>query len=250
MPVMYTKEFTLLGSTFPGNIYEQWFDRIVITGPDDFQLAAVSIKKDLVDFNRSKSKRKKNGFETIDFVLGAEGSPLEVMPDANSFYRRWDVHIGISKIDDIFQYGPHLRTQATIGGWRREVVQLRCKSAHLLIISSPATEYFGDHSYLAAKYAHLDVVILDMGDTESLKGILPELWGFRPMSNVTKAMLTPPWSKNATLNNNSNSTGASRPDVVNESTATCGYDACNNTGLIQPDIGSEADTIHGHQAFL
>jgi hypothetical protein len=245
MPVMYTKEFTLLGSTFQGNIYEQWFDRIVINGPDDFPLAAVSIKKDLVDFNRSKSKKKKgnkNGFETIDFVLGAEELPLETMPDPNSFYRRWDVHIGISKIDDIFHYGPHLRTQTTIGGARREVVQLRCKSAHLLIISSPATEYFGDHSYLAAKYAHLDVVILEMTDTESLRGILPELWGFRPISNRTKALLTPPWLKNGT--NSSNST----LDLANGSNATCGVHICNNTGLIQPDVDSESGSMNEHQA--
>lgn len=239
----------MLGSTFQGNIYEQWFDRIVINGPDDFPLAAVSIKKDLVAFNRSKGKRRKNWFETIDFVLGAEGSPLEVMPDPNSFYRRWDVHIGISKIDDIFHYGPQLRTQTTIGGARREVVQLRCKSAHILIISSPATEYFGDHSYLAAKYAHLDVVILEMTDTESLRGVLPELWGFRPVSNRTKALLTPPWAKNETLNI-SNSTALCQSDLGDESDVTIAYGKCKTTGSTQSDASSESDSLDAHQAFL
>jgi len=200
MPIMHTREMNMLGSTFPGNPYEQWFDQIVITGPDNFQLAAVTIKKDIHHCNQSRSRSK--AFETIDLVVGAGETPLKVMPKPNWFFKRWDVHIGVAKIDHIFQYGPHLRTQTTIGGARREVVQIRCKSAHILIVSSPATEYFGDHSYLAAKYAHLDVVILEMRDQESLRGILPELWGFRPMSNTTKALLLPPWNK--TANNGSN----------------------------------------------
>merc|ERR1719478_1714008 len=110
------------------------------------------IKKDIHEFNRSRSRRKggryANTFETLEVVLASSDSPLKVMPKPNWFFKRFDVHIGVSKIDEIFQYGPHLRTQTTIGGARRECVQIRSKSSHLLIVSSPATEYFGDHSYL------------------------------------------------------------------------------------------------------
>jgi hypothetical protein len=204
MPILYTQELSLLGSTFPGNPYEQWFDRIVVTGPDGFQLAEVSIKKDIVEWNRTRHKRKRDRsnqcFETLDVKVGADESPLATMPKPNWFFRRWDVHIGIAKIEHLFEFGHRLLTQKTIGGARREVVQIRCKSGHFLIVSSPATEYFGEHAYLAAKYAHLDVVILEMHDQASLRGVLPELWGLRPLSNTTKAMLTPPWSRNGTLN--------------------------------------------------
>lgn len=200
----------MFGSVFPGNIYEQWFGRIVVTGTDGFQLAEVTIKKDLELFN--KSRIKKNGFESINVVVGAAESPLTTMPKPNWFFKRWDVHIGIAKIDDIFQYGPHLQSQATIGGARREAVQIRSKSCHMIIVSSPATEYFGSHAYLAAKYAHLDVVILEMHEKDNLRGILPELWGFRPMSNTTKAMLTPPWNQTT----NSTTTNAGIEDKAEE----------------------------------
>merc|ERR1711957_336937 len=45
------------------------------------------------------------------------------------------------------------------------------------------------HSHLGRKYAHLDVEILDMRDHKLFEGVLPELWGYRPLSDNTRSMI-------------------------------------------------------------
>merc|ERR1712032_408145 len=132
-------------------------------------------------------------FETLDVTIGAAKQPLSKMPPCcKKYHHRMGLHIGMMKMDQMKEAGPPMVMQKTIGGARREVVLVACDSAHIMITSSPASEYFGDHAYLAVKYAHLDIVILQMRDRASLKGLLPELWGFRPLSNRTKAMMEKP----------------------------------------------------------
>merc|ERR1712187_1024396 len=128
----------------------------------------------------------------IDVTIGLESSPLKTLPASDAYFHRMGVHVGVKKMNQLRQKGRPVISQRTIGGANREVVMVACASVHLLIAASPAIEYFGAHSYLAVKYAHLDLVILEMRDRASLRGLLPELWGFRPLSNRTKAFMTPP----------------------------------------------------------
>lgn len=195
MPVLYTGELTMYASSFAAGLREQWLDRIVVNGVDGEPLFAVSIKKDIqtgVQLNRSKASP--SAFETIDVTIGKATSPLTSMPPPNGFFRsHWGVHFGIAKMDQLFEFGPSLlRTLGTtIGRARREAVQIRCKAAHLFIVSSPAREYFA-HQDLAVKYAHLDLIVHEMRDRAGLRGLLPELWGLRRLSNATKALMGPP----------------------------------------------------------
>lgn len=137
-------------------------------------------------------------FETLDVTVGTQSRPMEAIPKHNHYFNRMGVHLTISRLNKVFwtsgPAGPR-SGQTTIGGLRRELVMIKCPSARILVVSSPATEYYGVQSDLMVKYAHLDIVILDMKDRASIKGILPELWGIRKMSNETKALLKPPWEK-------------------------------------------------------
>merc|ERR1712032_1783453 len=139
----------------------------------------------------NRTSLPRDAFETIEVTIGAAKRPLTSMPCCKTEYQhRMGLHVGMMKMDQMKR--DRAVAQKTIGGARREVVLVACDSAHIMITSSPASEYFGDHAYLAVKYAHLDIVILQMRDRASLKGLLPELWGFRPLSNRTKAMMEKP----------------------------------------------------------
>lgn len=197
--VLSTGQMNMYAQAFLGSEYEQWFDRIVVTGSDGWRLAEISIKKDIGASNKTQKKNRKLAFETIDVTIGMAKKPLEVMPRPDGFFRNhMGVHIGVSKMGQIFKYGPYLGPQMTINGARREVVQIRCKSADLLVISSPAREYYGDLAHLAVKYAHLDIIVLEMKNRADVRGVLPELWGVKPLSNKTRAVMdSPPIVENA-----------------------------------------------------
>jgi len=191
MPILYAREMTLYGQTFAGNPSEQWFERLVVANADGFRFVEVVIKKNIGERNRSGVPR--DAFETLDVTIGAAKLPLQrMLPCCKEYAHRMGLHLGMMKMDEMKQRGPPSISQVTMGGVRREVVLVACPSAHIMITSSPAGEYFGDHAYLAVKYAHLDIVILHMHDRASLKGLLPELWGFRPLSNRTKSMMIQP----------------------------------------------------------
>jgi len=195
-PILYTGEITMFASSFEAGPQEQWLDRVMVAGVDGLRLFEVAIKKDIESVSHTnKSKSSRDTFETIDVTVGMAPSPLLAMPPPNGFFRsQMGVHFGVSKVDQLFEGGTRfVKGQGTnIGRARREAVQIRCKSAHIFIVSSPAREYFA-YPTLAAKYAHLDIIIHEMYDRTRLRGLLPELWGFRRISNETRSRMVPPW---------------------------------------------------------
>merc|ERR1719247_2065340 len=68
---------------------------------------------------------------------------------------------------------------------RREGVLVMCDSVKLIIVSSSAWEYYWDDKddNRAKKYSHLDFEIMDMKDSNSFTGLLPEVWGLKPPTN-------------------------------------------------------------------
>jgi hypothetical protein len=199
-PILHTRHLSMLASTFTGSPHEQWMDRIIVTNGDGFRLADIQIKKNIGDFNRSKSPP--NAFETIDLTLGMSKTPLTEMPKdldggRKGYYSRMEVSVMTEKLNKVFNWLPWHVDQVHIGKARREAVIIQSPDARFIIISSPATEYYGDVSYLSVEYAHLDIHILDMKNRASIRGLLPELWGLKKMSNRTKEMTCPPWSKEA-----------------------------------------------------
>merc|ERR1712094_165785 len=117
------------------------------------------------------------------------------MGGRKGYFSRMEVSIITERLNKVFNWLPFHIDQVHIGKARREAVIITSPDARFIIISSPATEYYGDVSYLSVDYAHLDIHILDMKNRASLRGLLPELWGLKKMSNRTKAMTCPPWSK-------------------------------------------------------
>jgi len=200
-PVIQTRHLTVLASTFVGSPREQWIDHIVVTNADGFKFADVRIKKDIASFNRSKIPQ--NGFETIDLKLGMDPNPMKVMPEVPSkpgikgLFQRLDVWMVAEPLTKVFNWLPWHVDQTHIGRARREAVVVTSPDARFLIISSPATEYSGDFSYLSMEYAHLDIHILDMEHKKSVRGLLPELWGIQKMTNRTMEFCKPPWEKDA-----------------------------------------------------
>lgn len=198
-PILHTPHLNMLASTFTGSPKEQWIDRIVVTNADGFRLADVRIKKNINAFNKSKAVAEK-AFETIDLTLGLAKSPLKEIPEDlpggdKKYFQRMDVWVVTEKLNKVFNWLPFHIDQTHIGKARREAVIVTSPDARFLIISSPATEYYGPVSYLAADYAHLDIHILEMKKRETVRGVLPELWGLQKMSNRTRDLTCPPWSE-------------------------------------------------------
>jgi len=199
-PIIQTPHLNMYASTFVGSPREQWIDRIVVTNSDGFRFADVRIKKSIASFNRSKIL--KDGFESLDVTFGMEQSPRKVMPKATptgsqEAHARMDLWMVVEPLSKVFNWLPYAVDQTHIGKARREAVVITSPDARFLIVSSAATEYSGDFSYLSVDYAHLDVHIIEMKRKQSVRGLLPELWGIQKMSNMTKALTCPPWSKDA-----------------------------------------------------
>lgn len=198
-PILHTPHLNMLATTFVGSPKEQWIDRVVITNADGFHFATVQIKKNINSFNLSKAVAA-NSFETIDLTLGTAKSPLKEIPEDlpggdKGYYQRMEVSVITEKLNKVFNWLPWHIDQTHIGKARREAVIISSPEARFLIISSAAVEYYGPLSYLSIDYAHLDIHIIDMKNRASVRGLLPEIWGMKKMSNRTKQLTCPPWSE-------------------------------------------------------
>merc|ERR1719401_1390471 len=102
-------------------------------------------------------------------------------PFDNQFTHSDGFHFILGKLPCLVKKGLPCREYALVAG----------KFGKILVASSSAQEWYGNHNMiLALKNAHLDLEFFDMLQTEDFEGLLPELWGFRRMSNLTIAMLT------------------------------------------------------------
>lgn len=185
--LMVSSELVVTGSTFPGNPHEQWFDKIGVLGADRVPLFHVSVKKDIISFNRSSVAR--DAFETVDVRIGREGGEIlrnMPAPKEGLVLKGRPVSIDFWKM----KAGPLVRT-AKIGKARRECVGVYTREFDFAICSAPAVEYFGKLWHLAILYAHLDVILVRMPQAGSVTGILPELWGLAPMSQETSSYIVP-----------------------------------------------------------
>lgn len=186
-PVMHMPELNIAAQTFPGEWGEQWFNHIVVTSPGGFRIADISIK-DIAKFNKSTSP--KDAFETLNVRLGTEDAPMAHMPHPEFLFERNGVFITFMRLN---QMKRPVANQFKINGARRDVVMIACKTAHLLIVASPASEYSSFRPDMAIRYSHLDIIALELHQRHALRGLLPELWGMRtPMSNRTKSFLVAP----------------------------------------------------------
>jgi len=175
--LLQTSDMRVLASPLPGEGKEQWIGHIFVSTPSGHPVVTVDIKRDLVNFNASTVPT--DAFETLNVLMGPAVAPLTAMPPPDAYYTH--------------ESGLHLmfgRTSRQPGPYpRREGVVVIGSSAKIHIVSSSAREYYGEGSPLSTLYAHLDFQVFDMQGEESFGGILPELWGVKPLSSETAAMV-------------------------------------------------------------
>jgi len=190
--LLQTPDLRVLAEPLPSDgREEQWIGRVVVTtnAPNPKPVVEVRIKRHLPWFNRTTAHP--NGFESLDVTLEwfKPYPRLRVLPAPDTYFvhsKGIQVHAGRLR---------HLVQEVDVRVPRRELVLVTCKFAKVAIFSSSAHEYFGFngvHQHLGRKYAHLDVDFLDMHSKELFEGVLPELWGYRPLSDGTRAMVKHP----------------------------------------------------------
>lgn len=188
MPLLTTPEMTIHGSVFPGNPEEQWFDRMVFSVPDDARFLEVKVKKDLENVNSSKVPP--GSFSTLDIHLGYGDlnmpSHIGRVPgfDAKIPFHFLGHHIAVRRMRRRHNIG-----RPTAGGLHRECVDFAGVSLHFYVCSAAADEYYGDLHHLSLRYMHLDINLIEVLDGKRVTGLLPELWGFQPMTANTESYI-------------------------------------------------------------
>merc|ERR550532_2925372 len=82
------------------------------------------------------------------------------------------------------------RQQARIGRiFQKEMVTIETENMAVKVFSSKANKYRDEA--LQLRNFHLDMSLTNV-DLEEAAGVLPEIWGIRPMSGQVKAMLSKP----------------------------------------------------------
>mmetsp|Transcript_136362 Transcript_136362/g.423721 ORF Transcript_136362/g.423721 Transcript_136362/m.423721 type:complete len:556 (-) Transcript_136362:57-1724(-) len=174
--LLSTPELRLLGSAF--NVgSEQWINRLVLLGPAGEAVMQVAIRRDIATHKPEEAPA--DAFATLNVTLDwLGGLPLKAIPPPEAFAYTWG--------SVVFAFGrlPHFR----VGPAAAEVVVIEGTSARIVVTSVAASGFEGAEAHLAAEYAHLDFV-LQMKQRDTCEGILPELWGLRPLSNETEAMI-------------------------------------------------------------
>lgn len=185
-PLLSTPFITVQGSVFEGGgPWEQWFNRIVLTLPEQEQSSGqgrfieIKTKANLQDV--SFTDVADGEFSTLDITLGygdvsapSATAPVQAMGT--------DIPRGFLGHQIIFRSVQ----QTGLKMMPRECADVAGPAVHFYICSSPATEYWGPLGHLALQYAHLDLAFIEVQNITSLTGLLPELWGTQPMTETTK----------------------------------------------------------------
>eukprot|EP00929_Paragymnodinium_shiwhaense_P095420 TRINITY_DN5652_c0_g1_i1.p1 TRINITY_DN5652_c0_g1~~TRINITY_DN5652_c0_g1_i1.p1 ORF type:complete len:1295 (+),score=207.12 TRINITY_DN5652_c0_g1_i1:95-3979(+) len=224
-PLIETSDLRLLADAFPGFAEgEQWIGKVMITSSNGGEeILKIGIKDDLVHFNRANLLP--DAFETLEVSLDwYSPGPMSVMPPADAYFLHWrDVHIAFARMWNEGHIGPPPPAP------RREGVMITSNSLKILVLSTSAKEWHED-PYMALKYSHLDIFIIEIKDPTSLRGILPEIWGLAPMRNETRAMIK---LSNGSLTGNPSSQSSNFSWEGSAASSDVGW---NRTGLAEATI--------------
>jgi len=174
-----TSEFRVRGAAF--NLGpDQWIKRLVLESLEGEAVASVAIRSDLEGLKQGEVPD--DHFSTLNISLDWLGLPLKAIPTPDSYAYAWNnVVFAFMRVPD-FYIGEAQVEMMVIDGWSARVV--------IMAVAGPVEE--GEDESLAARYAHLDFVMHLKQQDETCEGILPEIWGLRPFSNTTLAMLEAP----------------------------------------------------------
>eukprot|EP00449_Zooxanthella_nutricula_P050738 CAMPEP_0198572306 /NCGR_PEP_ID=MMETSP1462-20131121/111654_1 /TAXON_ID=1333877 /ORGANISM="Brandtodinium nutriculum, Strain RCC3387" /LENGTH=619 /DNA_ID=CAMNT_0044303459 /DNA_START=16 /DNA_END=1871 /DNA_ORIENTATION=- len=178
-------DMLLHGETFEGGgPWEQFFGRVRVSSPDGLRWLELRIKPDIAKFNRTRAVR--GAFETLEVIASGTdpgAAPVRLHgPGARIAFEFLGADIAFRTIQR-----NHNTRNPMIGRARRECMDIAGHSLHLFICSNSATEYYGVWRHLAIQYAHLDIAVNEVHNFDAVEGLLPELWGVRPMSEETAA---------------------------------------------------------------
>jgi len=177
--LLATPEIRLYGSAFPGpEIGQQWFDKFLVTFPDDTPIVKVGVKQHESNGTNAWIARRCSSprFETLQIHLGQQASPLKEM-------RHLEYTAGKSVRFEI-----NCRNQDA----RTEYLYFETPSLVFVITSSHAYVDFRERPELAFQYMHLDFIVMEALRPQTFSGILPEIWDLQPRSALVNAMLQPP----------------------------------------------------------
>lgn len=183
--LLQTPDMIVVAWPFQGKGEDQWIGKVVVASKTGDAVVEVDVQENLMKFDRNKIKP--NAFETLDVIVGPGASPsrLGQIPD---YDEQVDHPEGL-----VLKFARVTGTRGPVCLQDRyfpcrETVIVISKYAKVFIESSSAVEYFGS-SKDAVDHAHLDVQVTDMFHPETFSGALPEMWGLRPISAATKAMI-------------------------------------------------------------
>lgn len=178
--LLATGEMRLMGAAFNQGS-EQWINRLVLTDPSGEPVMRVAVRGDIEHVRRDEVPA--DHFTTLNITLDwLGGVPLKAIPSPDSYAYTWgNVVFAFMRVPEFY-----------IGEAQVEMMVIEGTSARIVIMSVAAPGFEGEgEAHLKARYAHLDFV-LHLKEKGTCEGILPELWGLRPYSNDTLAMLEVP----------------------------------------------------------
>lgn len=183
-----TPELRLFGSGFRGADDNQYIARLNLRGASDEPVVEVAIRRNLTFFRRPAKEEEAGdedggAFETLDVNMGyfdnGAGATLGKMPPPSAYaYQYGGMTLAFGRVPGQF-----------IGEARKEMLMIYGKSAQIAIIPTAAIEYETTQPERAVEYAHLDFMVQPRSKDECT-GILPELWGFKPISESSAALLS------------------------------------------------------------
>eukprot|EP00420_Gonyaulax_spinifera_P035981 CAMPEP_0197876094 /NCGR_PEP_ID=MMETSP1439-20131203/5165_1 /TAXON_ID=66791 /ORGANISM="Gonyaulax spinifera, Strain CCMP409" /LENGTH=477 /DNA_ID=CAMNT_0043495363 /DNA_START=106 /DNA_END=1536 /DNA_ORIENTATION=- len=151
---------------------EQYITRLALTSPEGDPVMQVAIRDGLEAF--VPEEQDSGSFATMNVTLDWIGQSLTRMPAPDDFCYEWrTMQFAFARIPN-----------QKIGQAHAEIVIVSGRMGKIIIASTEALGFEGDQAHLGAKFAHLDF-ILQMKNKSTCEGILPELWGTKPMSDST-----------------------------------------------------------------
>eukprot|EP00928_Gymnodinium_smaydae_P061617 TRINITY_DN4565_c0_g1_i1.p1 TRINITY_DN4565_c0_g1~~TRINITY_DN4565_c0_g1_i1.p1 ORF type:complete len:542 (+),score=42.62 TRINITY_DN4565_c0_g1_i1:54-1679(+) len=194
VPLLEAPDLDVHASVFWNGPDEQWFDRVRVTQPIGGRtLVEVSIKRHALRFNSTRVSRA--ALQSVDVAIRSEVTSslqrVTSIPSAGSAYHLHGIQVALYKMSELL---PALH-ERKIGDADRECVVVNSQVLQIDICSAPANEYIGTAA--AIQFAHLDIFPYIKQEVAtasgvSFGGLLPEIWGLREMSNVSRSYLQKP----------------------------------------------------------
>jgi len=194
MPMLRTQSIQVHASTFPGETCDlQWFDRFVLSSLSGQALVTVNVQRGIA--NRTEARM--GVFQQLEITMPGSSEPLRALErprygnkDKKEMYQDYGGNQGSVRIR-IGQTASQNSVRKTFSQ-QFEYVYVETPELAFTICPAHANVEFPSDRVKALRYAHLDLLILEMRGETTFTGILPQLWGVLPLSEEVEAMTAPP----------------------------------------------------------